>query len=303
MAWHPFRNLGLKTLALGLSTVLWLTVTRDHVVERSLRVPLEYQNIPADLELTGEPPANVDVRLRGPSSLLARLEPGEVVAVLDLHGARPGQRLFHLLTDQVRVPFGAEVTQVSPPTLSLSLERSGRRRVPVVPEIEGEPAPGFVAGRVSVDPAFVEVTGPESRLNAVRAATTEPVSVQGATADVRDRVTIGVADAALRLNEARSATVVVEIVPAPIERSVKDVRVHVRNAASGLRVTVRPAAVTVVLRGRRETLGALDASRLDVFVDVASLGPGRYVLPARAEAGPDFGVARVEPETVEVRIR
>lgn len=303
MAWHPFRNLWLKTLALGLSTVLWLTVTRDHVVERSLRVPLEYQNIPAELELTGEPPASVDVRIRGASSLLARLEPGEVVAVLDLHGARPGQRLFHLLTDQVRVPFGVEVTQVAPPTLSLTLERSGRRRVPVVPEIEGEPAPGFVAGRVTVDPPFVEVTGPESRLNAIREATTEPISVQGAMADVRDRVTIGVADAALRLNEPRSAAVVVEIVPAPIERSVKDVRVRVRNAGQGLRVSVRPATVTVVLRGRREALGALDASRLEVFVDVASLGPGRYVLPARGEAGPDYGVVRTEPETVEVRIR
>lgn len=303
MAWHPFRNLWLKTLALGLSTALWLTVTRDHVVERSLRVPLEYQNIPAELELTGEPPASVDVRVRGASSLLARLDPGEIVAVLDLRGARPGQRLFHLLTDQVRVPFGVEVTQVAPPTLSLTLERSGRRRVPVVPEIEGEPAPGFVAGRVTVDPPFVEVTGPESRLNAVREATTEPVSVQGATADVRDRVTIGVADAALRLNEPRSAAVVVEIVPAPIERSVKDVRVRVRNAGQGLRVSVRPATVTVVLRGRREVLGALDASRLEAFVDVASLGPGRYVLPARGEAGPDYGVVRTEPGTVEVRIR
>jgi YbbR domain-containing protein len=303
MAWHPFRNLWLKTLALGLSAVLWLTVTRDHVVERSLRVPLEYQNIPAELELTGEPPASVDVRIRGASSLLARLEPGEIVAVLDLHGARPGQRLFHLLADQVRAPFGVEVTQVAPPILSLTLERSGRRRVPVVPEIEGEPAPGFVVERVTADPPFVEVTGPESRLDAVREATTEPVSVQGATADVRDRVTIGVADAALRLSEARSATVVVEIVPAPIERSVKDVRVRVRNAGEGLRVSVRPAAVTVVLRGRREALGALDASRLEVFVDVASLGPGRYVLPARGEAGPDYGVVRTEPETVEVRIR
>lgn len=303
MAWHPFRNLWLKALALGLSTVLWLTVTRDHVVERSLRVPLEYQNIPPDLELTGEPPASVDVRIRGASSLLARLEPGDVVAVLDLDGARPGQRLFHLLTDQVRVPFGVEVTQVTPPTLSLSLERSARRRLPVVPEIEGEPAPGFVAGRVLVDPPFVEVTGPESRLNAVREATTEPVSVQGATAEVRDRVTIGVPDAALRLNEPRSATVVVEIVPAPIERSVKGVRVHVRNAARGLRVTVRPSTVTLVVRGRREAIGALDASRLEAFVDVGNLGPGRYVLPARTEGGPDVGVVRTEPETVEVRIR
>ena len=58
MAWHPFRNLGLKTVALVLGSLLWLVVSGQQV-ERSVRVPLEYRKKPLGLEITGDPPETV----------------------------------------------------------------------------------------------------------------------------------------------------------------------------------------------------------------------------------------------------
>ncbi|MEO6235869.1 MAG: CdaR family protein, partial [Vicinamibacterales bacterium] len=81
MRYHPFRQLGLKVLAVTLASVLWLTVAGEHVVERSLRVPLEFRNIPEALEIVGNTPDTVDVRLRGSSAVLSRVQPGEIVAV------------------------------------------------------------------------------------------------------------------------------------------------------------------------------------------------------------------------------
>src|SRR5881392_3923827 len=114
MRYHPFRHLGLKILALALASLLWLTVAGEHVVERSLRVPLEFRNIPETLEIVGNAPDTVDVRLRGASALLSRMQAGEIVAVLDLGGARAGSRLFHIRAEDVRAPFGVEVAQVIP---------------------------------------------------------------------------------------------------------------------------------------------------------------------------------------------
>jgi len=51
MRFHPFKHLGLKVLAISLASLLWLTVAGEHVVERSLRVPLEFRNIPEALEI------------------------------------------------------------------------------------------------------------------------------------------------------------------------------------------------------------------------------------------------------------
>src|SRR4249920_2624400 len=101
MAW-PFRHFGLKLLALGVAVLLWMIVSGEETVERGLRVPLELQQVPAGLELLGEVPATVDVRVRGASGTLSRVGTGDVIAVLDLRGARAGRRLFPLTPEQMR---------------------------------------------------------------------------------------------------------------------------------------------------------------------------------------------------------
>jgi YbbR domain-containing protein len=303
MVYHPFRHLGLKVLAVAIASLLWLSVTRDAIVERSLRVPLEFQNIPERLEIVGDPPGTVDVRVRGASSLLSRIEPGDVVAVLDLRGARSGQRLFHLITDQVRAPFGIAVAQVTPPTVSLQFETSGSRVVPVVPTVEGDPAPGYVAGPVRSNPPTVEVVGPESHLDRLQQATTEPVSIENARALVEDTVTVGVADSALRLRTARTATVFVDILPAPIERTLADVPVRSQHLVGGRTAIVQPATATVVLRGTREMLAGVRPETVKIYVDLATLGPGRYTVPIRVDPGEEFGVIRIDPPSTQVRIR
>ena len=104
-----------------------------------------------------------------------------------------------------------------------------------MPVTDGEPAPGFVVGRISAEPATVQIVGPESHVREVDAATTEPVEIDGKNDRVRDVVTVGVLDSSVRLVEQPlSATVVIEILPAPIERDVPGVPVRSRNIAQGL---------------------------------------------------------------------
>jgi YbbR domain-containing protein len=300
---HPFRQLGLKATALVLSALLWLTVAGDHFVERSMRVPLEFRNIPPEIEIIGDPPETVDVRLRGSSALLARIEPREIVAVLNLGTARPGSRLFHLRIDEVRAPYGVEVAQVIPGTLAIDLEKSGRRTVPIVPALDGEPAPGFVIGKVTSDPATVEVAGPESRLRQLTGATTEPVEMTGSRGRVRDIVTVGITDSAVRLVQPQNATVLVEVLPAPVERDLPGVAVRWRNLGIGLRAQVQPSLTRVTVRGRREAVSGLRAGAIDAFVDLAGLGPGRYNLSVQIDPSQTFGVSAMNPSMVDVTIK
>jgi YbbR domain-containing protein len=303
MRYHPFRHLGLKILAIALASLLWLTVAGEHVVERSLRVPLEFRNIPEALEIVGNAPDSVDVRVRGSSAVLSRLQSGEIMAVLDLTTARAGSRLFHIRNDEVRSPFGVEVAQVQPATLALELEKSARRFVPVVPATEGDPAPGFVVGRITSDPATVEIVGPDSRVRQVAEATTEPVSVKDARSRVRDGVTVGVVDPSVRLTQARSADVTVEIWPAPVERPIADVPVRYRNLTQGLRANLSPQLVHVTVRGSKEALADLRGDSVQAFVDLAGLGSGRYNLRVQVDPAESFGVIAIDPAIVSVTIR
>lgn len=299
----PFRHLGLKLLSAVLAILLWMMVAGEETVERGLRVPLELQQFPPGLELKNEPPSNIDVRVRGGSGALSRLSPVDIVAVLDLHGARAGQRLFPLTPDQVRVPFGVEVSQITPATVALVFEQAATKQVPVViPGIEGKPAPGFIVGKWTVDPATVEIVGPESSVKRATTALTEPISVAGAHERVRASVTVGMLDSSVRLKAARSAVVDVQIVPAPFTRTVRDTPVRLLNLAPNLTAQSNPSTVELTVSGSRESLSRLAADGVSASVDLAGLGVGRYTLSIHADATGESGVTHVEPATVQVRV-
>ena len=85
MAYHPFRNLGLKFVSTLVACLLWLIVAGDRVVERVMRAPVEFQNLPAGLELVGNPPDTLEVRLRGSSGSLSRIAAGDMSEIGRAH--------------------------------------------------------------------------------------------------------------------------------------------------------------------------------------------------------------------------
>jgi YbbR domain-containing protein len=211
MAWHPFRNIGLKVMALALGTLLWLTVS-GHQIERRVRVPLSYGNVPADLELTSEQD-DVSVLVRGADTEVSPLGPGDLRVIVDLGGAREGSNLVNLGPDQVEAQLGVEVLRIEPSTVSVMLERSARREVPIEPTLEGQPAPGFAVGRITIQPPTVAVVGPESRLAQPAAVVTDRVRIEGLRATARQDVNVASTDSQVRLMQPRPVRVTVEILP------------------------------------------------------------------------------------------
>ena len=298
----PFRHFGLKVLSLVLAVLLWLAVAGEEVVERGLRVPLELQQFPAGLELRGEWPDFVDVRVRGGSGALGRLSAGDIVAVLDLGSAKIGPRLFQLTAEHVRTPFGVQAVQVTPSSVGLMFENSKTREVPVRPTIEGEPEPGYVMGEWSVNPPTVEVVGPETLVNEVTEAVTEPVSIAGARDQIAQQVTVGFVDSALRLKVPRPAVVTVQILPGPAERTLTDRAIHFRNIGENLTAQATPSVISVTLRGSRQSVSRIDTASVTPYVDLRGMAAGEHQLNVNVDASHDAGVVRIEPDTVRIRI-
>ena len=301
MAYIGFRHhLGLKFVSIALAALLWVAVSGEQTVERAMRIPLEFTNLPSQLEVVGDAPALVDVRVRGSSGALNRVAAGELVAVLDLRSARAGRRLFHLGGPDVRTPFGVDVVQLNPSTVAMTFEPSGSKVVPIVPTVDGDPADGFVVGTVTAEPPTVEVLGPVSVLAKLTRAITEPVTVTGASAPIIETVNIGVPDFAARLRTPQTARVGVVIAPAPVEWSVSAIAVKPRNARG--QVQVMPAHITAWVRGPRDAMTS-DGEMFDATVDVEGLAPGQFQLPVSIVAPARVGVIRLEPADVKVRIR
>lgn len=173
------ENFGVKVISLLLAVGLWLLVARDPIAEIETRVPIEFRNLPENLEIDSASFTQAQVRLRGPERLIHRLQPGDVRTQVDLATVRAGERTFDLTSRQVHAPQDLEVVQIIPSQFQLSFDVRATRMVEVRPRVIGSFATGMRMSQVIADPASIMISGPRRRVEAVDAATTDPVDVSG----------------------------------------------------------------------------------------------------------------------------
>src|SRR6266478_956755 len=159
------HNIGLKLVSLLLAIGLWTVVSRDPIAEVEMRVPIEFHNLPDNLEIDSASFTEAQIRVRGPERLIHRLQAAE--------------RTFDLTSRQVRVPQDLEVVQIIPGQFHLSFDNRETRTVEVRPRVTGNFASGMRVKQVTADPSSVMITGPRRRVEAVEDATTDPVDVSG----------------------------------------------------------------------------------------------------------------------------
>jgi YbbR domain-containing protein len=176
-------NLGLKLASVALAFALWMVVAGEQRDERTLNAPLLLEQLPANTMLLNVPGDFVTVQLRGPKSLIAGLSPNELDVNLDLSTLKEGENLVAVKAEQVDVPRGVEVVQVSPKWVRLVLESTAERVVRVTARVEGNPAAGYVFKRAMAHPDRVRLVGPRSEVNRVEKIYTSAISIEGRSHD------------------------------------------------------------------------------------------------------------------------
>jgi YbbR domain-containing protein len=290
-------NLSLKAVSLLLAVALWFVIAGEKSSERGLTAPLELQNFPKDLELTGDLLDSVEVRLRASPGIIHRLSPGDVSALIDLQGAGEGERIVHLTPPAIRVPFGVEVVKIAPSIITLNFERTLQRAVPIRPRLLGRPAPGYEVAEVTSDPGEARLAGPKSRVQEIESAFTEPVSVEGAEGNVVDTVTIGVEDPQLRILGGSRTRVTAHIREVQEKRTFDEVEVVARGGAAHL----RPGTVRVILEGPASLVRRLRKEDVHPFVNVVGDAGPRRIKVAVDLGQEGLNVLSTEPAEVLVR--
>src|ERR1700730_6071669 len=104
---YIFANAALKLLALGISFLLWATYTSEPFAEVGFQVALEFTSMPTRLEISGDVPTSVHVRVRGRSALLRRMVPADLNLRLDLKDGKQGTMTINFAPEMVGAPYGA----------------------------------------------------------------------------------------------------------------------------------------------------------------------------------------------------
>src|SRR5579862_3443391 len=118
---YIFANAGLKLLALAISFLLWATYTAEPYAEVGFLVPLEFTTMPPQLEISGDVPNAVRVRVRGRSALLRRMIAADLNLRLDMTNGKAGTTTIDFRPEMVGAPYGATVVQVEPTEIHVTL--------------------------------------------------------------------------------------------------------------------------------------------------------------------------------------
>jgi YbbR domain-containing protein len=92
---------------------------------------------------------------------------------------KPGERTFNLSAQNVRVPRDIHIVQIVPAELQISFDWRKTRTVEVKPRVIGTLVSGLAISGVTVEPPQITITGPRGHVDAVEAATTDPVDATG----------------------------------------------------------------------------------------------------------------------------
>jgi YbbR domain-containing protein len=174
------HNFWLKILSLLLATGLWMAISPEQeLAEVAVRVPIEFEHVPARLEISTVTIPDAQIRVRGPERLIRNLRSTDLHAELEMADAVPGERTFDLTAQQIRHDRELHVVQVVPGQVHLSFDTRLTREVEIRPRVTGTFADGDQIARVVVDPQTIKITGPQHHVETVDAATTDPIDATG----------------------------------------------------------------------------------------------------------------------------
>jgi YbbR domain-containing protein len=201
-------NLQWKALALMIALLLWYIVVAEPELVTSQSVPIFYKNLPRDLEIGSEVPDRVHMELRGPAGKLAPTQLAEAAVLVDLSPVnQPCERTFTVSESSVNLPSGVTLLRAVPSQLRMRFERLQAKEVPVQVRSGTPPPAGYRIAGQYVTPSKVRVIGPESRVQQIESAQTDPIDLGALVGRAEYRVHAYVADPQVRFEGSPMVTV------------------------------------------------------------------------------------------------
>lgn len=118
-----FSDWKLKLVALCLSVLIWTLVFPASENLRTFTVPMEFQHVPAGLEVAQPSSSVLVVQLRGAKWFYNEINVNRLVAKIDLENATEGIQTLVIQAQMFDLPSGIVLERVTPPVLTVRLIR------------------------------------------------------------------------------------------------------------------------------------------------------------------------------------
>ena len=116
-----FDHLPMKISLFLLVCILWVFLIGIRQGETIFNLPIEYYSIPQNLKIAGDPPSEIQVRLKGSQRLLSSIKSKQVRLQIDLSGCHSGTNQVPFSETNINIPSGIIVTHIYPRNIRIQL--------------------------------------------------------------------------------------------------------------------------------------------------------------------------------------
>jgi YbbR domain-containing protein len=301
MTFRLFDNLTLKLVALILSVIIWILVIGEKRSEVRLTVPLELRNLPSRLEISEQSTSQVEVAIRGFSSVVKQITPTDIDVYVDLSNVVEGPNSFALFADDIVVPLGAKVIQLSPSQIELQLDATADKTVAVKPMVRGTPKEGYSLGKYIAEPKVVTVTGARRLLSDLTGVETETIPIdnieQDTTKKVKLRLPTGIR---VEKEEERVVTVSIPVIPKMANWVFEEVPLLIEGESR--QFTLSPQVITVLLYGPEVELSQMTSENIPAYIETTDLSAGQSTVRPIFKLPESLTVKGFYPKTITLTI-
>lgn len=293
----------LKIAALVGAVFTWFFYDMISLEERYLTVPLEVSINETVAPLRSYPEAvKLTVRGRAEDIYLFSDEDFRAFADFSAHDV-PGRYAVPISVQSLRSAELLNDIQIDtdPKFLDLAFDWKVTKQVEVTADLKGFPASGFEVAEVRVEPAFVEISAPESVAALIETVSTIPIPIDGSRNSFSVLAEVALDDKTVSFTGEPIVRLYVTVSEVFTEKTFEPLPIELNHPPSGGTLSIEPQTGTLRLSGRQLLMDALSAADVSLNVDLPALAPGESVeLPVVPSVPEGAAVLQQAPLTVTV---
>lgn len=275
-------NWPVKVCCLIVAIALYLFHQASLTEKRSFVIPLTVLEEGA-VQHTGDFTSTVTVAVRANTEEISSVHSNQLTAYVNLNNiSKNGEYNLpvKVKVDEELAGFDPFEIKVKPEYIKIKAETKDLKFIPLEASIIGEPEHGYEITEVTIEPAYVEATGPESIIENTKKIYLDKVDATGLTQKQTFETQYKSINKLISIKEQGPFQVTLMVEPKIMERTINDIEVTVLalNERFYLKDDILPVWVT--LEGTMPVLEDYIPGRRFVTADFSKITePGEYDIP------------------------
>ncbi len=298
-------NWPIKICCLIIAIAIYLFHQSSMIEKRSFVIPLTVVENGA-VQHTGDYTSSVTVVIRANAEDISSVHSNQLTAYVNMDSiSKNGEYTLPVkvkLADEI-MDFDPFEIKVKPEFIKIKAETKDLKFIPLEASIVGEPEHGYEITDITIEPPFVEVTGPESIIENTKKIYLDAIDVSELTQRKVFEAGIKQINKLLTVTEEGPFQVTLMIEPKQMERTIEEVEVTLLSLKDNLYLKDDVMPVSITLSGSMPVLEDYIPVRNFVTLDLSSVTePGEYDLTLNYNIPAYFEFISASEESVHITV-